>query len=251
MNPILTYLRRSAAPLTTAIVAVLAVVSVVFFFSAGKGMELLIADAEWTRKPWTLLLYPFAYSGVGDISALLFALCMIGWVLYACGSIEREIGPAKYIIVWAVLTALPALLIQETMRLMHSGYPLMGPYLPISGLTVAWATRNQHARFLIWGLIPVTGRIIGWITLAGTFFSFGLVSPLVGLASIVSLVLAWTFASNRIPFFKFKSLEIERVEKKQAERELAFRAEVVVREREREERERLRRLFERSVIDEK
>jgi hypothetical protein len=41
------------------------------------------------------------------------------------------------------------------------------------------------------------------------------------------------------------------VEKKQAERELAFRAEVVVREREREERERLRRLFERSGIDDK
>ena len=247
----LTYLRRSTAPITMGIVAVLAVGSVVFFFSNGNGMQWLTASVEWPQKPWTLLLYPFAYSGVGGISALLFALCMIAWVLYACGSIEREVGAAKYLVAWAVLTALPAVLILETMRATGNGYSLMGPYLPIAGLTVAWATRNQHARFLIWGLIPVTGRIIGWITLLGTFFTFGMGNAFVGVAAILPLVLAWTFATNRIPFFKFKSLEVERVEKKQAERELAFRAEVVVREREREERERLRRLFERSGIDEK
>jgi len=251
MNSMLTYLRRTTAPITMGIVVALAVLSVVFFFSNGNGMELLVANVEWTQKPWTLLLYPFAYSGVGGIGALLFAIFMIGWMLYACGSVEREIGPVKYIATWVILTVLPALLVLESMRAARSGFSLMGPYLPISGLTVIWATRNQYAKFLIWGLIPVTGRIIGWLTVAGTFFTFGLGNPIVGLVAVLPMGLAWLFATNRIPFFKYKSLEIERVEKKQAERELAFRAEVVVREREREERERLRRLFERSGIDEK
>jgi hypothetical protein len=58
-------------------------------------------------------------------------------------------------------------------------------------------------------------------------------------------------AAGRVPFFSWKSLDDERRAKRQEIEEAAFREEVLARKLEREEKEKLRRLFERSGIDDK
>jgi hypothetical protein len=251
MNSVQTWIRRLNAPITVSIAILLAVGSLFFFFSAGNGMSLIWADGNWTRQPWTLITYPFAYIGVGGIGTLLWSAFMLAWMIYACGSVERELGPPKYIGLWVLFTVLPALLMLIGANLMRGSTILAGPYLPISAFTVAWATRNPRVQFSLWGIIPLTGRILGWVVVAGTFFSYGFGTPVLGVIACLHLGLAHLMAAGRVPFFSWKSLDDERRAKRQEIEEAAFREEVLARKLEREEKEKLRRLFERSGIDDK
>ena len=126
----------------------------------------------------------------------------------------------------------------------------MGPWLPISALTVIWAARNQSAQLRLYGLIPMSGRLLAVITVVMDIFMLGSQSPVIGVVATLPLGLWWLFGNNQIPFASFSG---ESISKRLTDRPVMrgtqvydqkYYDDVKDREIEREEKERLRRLFE-------
>jgi len=243
--------RKQLAPFTVGLSVVLVLTSLVFWFSTGRGMQSFVFPVDWVRQPWSLLTYPFAYVGVGDIGQLLWFLLLIAWLFMAGASLERQIGTPRYAVLWFAMTALPALILWAGMLLTGRGIVIHGPYLPVAAISVIWATRNQNAAVSLMGILPLTGKWIGWIVVAGTFFNYGGGNPILGVFAILHLAIAYAYADNKIPFLQFSRpvSNHHKPSKEQIERENAYFDEVRRREKERDERERLRKLFEGSLND--
>ena len=76
-----------------------------------------------------------------------------------------------------------------------AGYPIFGLWLPLVGITWAWAKVYPEREILIWGIIPVKATWLAWIDAGMTFFNYWQVNRnlLFGLASISGIVLVYLF----------------------------------------------------------
>ena len=131
--------------------------------------------------------------------------------------------------------------------------PLYSSLIPIGALTVAWGVRNQTACVRLWAIIPITGK---WIAILEAFlvlFVMGESAPLVGVFALVPLGVAWAYAANGIPGLSFgpTTPRVSRAAKANERRDQSYYDDVFRRAKEREERERLRKLFEDSLEDDK
>lgn len=252
--------RRQAAPITIGIIASLIVMAFVWWFAAGKGMESIFLGPGWQSQPWSLVTYPWAVlpftSGVG----ILCFVFLVMWLFWVGGTIERDLGPVKYLATWALMILLPALFIVLLGPIATKAYGAAGTWLPVAGLTVIWCTRNPKHSIMMYGIIPVSGMWLGWITVGSVILLSGFGSPLLGVVCALHLAVAWAFASNRIPIFAYSRGASAFGQAKLADRPFLKKSErmnkgyyddVKKREKERDERERLRKLFESSLDDEK
>lgn len=240
--------RRQGAPVTVGIIATLVVTSLIFWFSLGRYVEFVAVTPEWTSHPWTLLTYPFAGTWFSDPLSILFFICLVFWLLFIGGSVERDLGPTRYLGFFAAMTVLPALIIGLAAIYVPCNLVILGPLLPVAGLTVAWGVRNQTAPVCLWG-IPANGKIIAILDTAIVLFTMGsdLRNPFMGVVACAHLGLAALFAMGRLPGLAYgRAVYHEKPSKAQREREDAYFDDVMRREKEREEKERLRRLFEKS-----
>ncbi|MHB8637366.1 MAG: hypothetical protein ACYC96_12930 [Fimbriimonadaceae bacterium] len=206
---------------------------------------------DWT-KPWSLLTYPFASAGVGG--NLIWELLLLFWLYWIGGDLEREMGTARVFAVFLVASALGAVSVYVAWMLARgAGAPLYGSLIPIGALTVAWGTRNQTACVRLWMVIPITGKWIAIIEAGLVLFVMGEASPIVGIFALAPLGVAWAYAANRLPGFPFgrSSSRPSKAAKATERREKSYYDDVFRRAKEREERERLRKLFESSLDDDK
>lgn len=252
--------RRQAAPVTIAIIASMVVFAFIWWFTGGKGMENIILTPGWQSQPWTLFTYPWAElpftSGFGVIGFLFLIL----WMFWVGSSTERDLGPSKTIVLWIVMTLLPALFIVLLGPLVSKVYGAAGMWLPVAGITVVWCTRNPTQTIMLYGIIPLTGKILGIITVASVIILSGYGSPLLGVVCALHLAVAWAYAANRIPVWTYsrgggafgKPKLSDRPYLKKSERmDKGYYDDVKKRAQEREERDRLRKLFESSIDDPK
>jgi len=103
-------------------------------------------------------------------------------------------------------------------------------------------------------IIPIPGWLLAWLTAAITLFGYGTAysAPLMGAFACLHLLLAYFYASNRIPNLaygraggptNYQNLKrTERMDK-------SYFDDVRKREQDRAEREKLRKLFEDSMTD--
>lgn len=246
-------LRRSGTPATFILIGVLVVSFLAAWFTMGSGRlgRLLSFELDFSQ-PWGLLTFPFASQGDGR--DLFFFLLMILWFYFIGTSVERDLGIPKYLGFFfgsAVLAAIFMFIGSLVLPAARNGF-LFGPSLVISALTVAWGFRNPRQQIMLYMIIPVSGLILAWLSIAITLFGFGsqFGSPLMGAFACLHLGVAYLFATNKLPGFTYAKPAVEyRPSKAQMEREKAYFDDVKRREQEREERERLRQLFERSMRD--
>src|SRR5947209_20629663 len=99
----------NAAPVTTALVVAIVGTFLLIWL---KAMPLSMLDdlAFNTQaalvKPWTFLTYPFVTGAMTGTIGVLF-ICM--WLWWVGGAVERDLGSAKYLVVWFVISVLCAL----------------------------------------------------------------------------------------------------------------------------------------------
>jgi membrane associated rhomboid family serine protease len=198
--------------------------------------------------PWSILTYPFADTGNGF--ALIFLLFELLWLYWIGTSVEREVGSAKYAGLWVAMTVIPALVLGFGSWIMGQPVPLAGANLPLAGLTVAWGVRNSESRIMLYGIIPLTGKVIAILTTALVFFGYGTIHFAYAFLAIAHLAVAFLFATNRIPGFTYtRPVYQYKPSKQKIQEESQFYEEVKKRETERKEKERLRKLFESSGLD--
>jgi membrane associated rhomboid family serine protease len=259
LNQARSWYRRQAAPITIGIIASMIVFAFVWWISSMKGIENFVLMSGWQGKPWTLFTYPWAdtpfYSGIRILCFVFLAM----WMFFTGGSVERDLGPTKYSLLWLVMILLPALFIVLLGPLVKT-VAAMGMWLPEAGITVVWCVRNPTSQIMLYGLIPLSGRILAWVTIAVTILLSGFGNPLFGFIASLHLAAAWAYAANWIPFWSYshgggsfgKAKLSDRPNLKKSERlDKSYYDDVKKREKEREERERLRKLFEGSISDDK
>lgn len=255
------WFRHQAAPITIGLLASFIIFAFIWWFSALKGMEQIILGPGWQSKPWTLLTYPWAQMPFSDGLAIVCFVFLIMWVFFTGSYVERELGPAKYIGLWAAMILLPALFqILLGPVISPTRFGAAGVWLPEAGITIAWCTRNPTAKIMMYGIIPLSGKILGAVTVVTTILLAGFGNPVLGVVAALHLPIAWAFAANKIPFwtytrgagsFRKRKATDSQFLRKTEKMGAGYYDDVKKREKEREERERLRKLFESSLMDDK
>ncbi|HJP82320.1 MAG TPA: hypothetical protein VJ835_02340 [Fimbriimonadaceae bacterium] len=257
LNQVQSWFRRQAAPITLAVLASVIVMAFFWWFTAGRGMDSIILFTDWQDRPWTLFTYPWAEQPFVSGLAILSFVFLIMWVFWVGGTTERDLSPGKYIGLWIAMILLPALFIVLLGPLVAKAYGTAGMWLPVAGITVVWCTRNPRQTIMLYGLIPLSGFWLGWVTVVSVVLLAGFGNPVLGLVSALHLPIAWAFASNRIPGMSYSRGAVfmsnrwsDKPNLKKSERlDKSYFEDVKKREKEREERERLRKLFESSLQD--
>jgi membrane associated rhomboid family serine protease len=253
----MSWYRRQAAPVTIGIIASMIVFAFVWWITSVKGMENFLLSPGWQQRPWTLVTYPWAFMPFFDGLQLLFFVFMIMWMFWTGTSVERDLGSAKYIGLWVLLILVPALFI-VTLGPLVGRVGASGMWLPEAALTVIWCLRNQTQEIRLYGVIPLTGKILAVVTVIVNILISGAGNPLFGLVASIHLGIAALFALNMIPFWTYsrgassfgKTKLSDRPNLKKSERmDKGYYDDVKKREKEREERERLRKMFESSLND--
>lgn len=246
-------IRRNGTPVTAGIVIV-SVASFLLEWLLHVGLyKVLYFAPDRLTMPWTLVTYPFASVGDGRLLInLAFASMWIWWI----GSVvERDLGSARFAIFWASMSALAALsTFAFTAVLGLPQVPLFGVWLPEAAITAAWATRYPMSVVQLI-IFPIQARWLGLLTAGLILFEYGTPVPLLGVAACLHLGVAWAVASNKIPFFPYKEgvggffSREKKVPTRYGMKSESYFEDVRKREKERKEREELRKLFERSLID--
>lgn len=242
--------RAHGAPVTVALVVLLALSFLVGWIAPGlrfqENLAFLTADAA--QRPWTLATYPFAAS-MGDLLSLVFT-CL--WLWGIGGHVERDIGPSRFLTVWIAFTILCALGLWIGSAVLGTPAFITGAWNPIAAITVIWGVRNAGAQIMLMFVLPITGKWMAWLS-AGLVF-FGTRPPQLAPFAAVPLFLAYLYAAQKLAFAPYYAVPRSRARGENAAgtRRVfpkGYYDDVKRREQAREEKERLRRLFERSMVD--
>lgn len=237
----------------TATVGLMIALSV--FFLAGWAMG---ADGTLARllaltltpfQPWGLVTYPFAQSGVGIIG-FLFQLLWFYWIGH---QLERTTGKASLIGHFFAGTVAHGLFILLASVFTGLSGNVFGATLPIAFLTMIACAMTPDAEIRLYGILPVRMKHIAIITAVITVFTLGTGNPLFGMIASLPLLPAWLYGAG---FFKVSPsrTNVTKIQEKKKENQEfdAYMNKVRGKEKtrqEKDEQERLRQLFERSMID--
>lgn len=140
---------------------------------------------------WTFLTYPLVNSDF--LTLILSGL----WLWFVGGSLERTWGTRIYGFFFILVTlvtggamALAAIITKMT------GYSVIGLWLPLVGITWAWAAVYPEREVMFWGVFPVKAFWLALIDVGITFFSYLPVHLFFALASISSIILVYLFGDT-------------------------------------------------------
>jgi membrane associated rhomboid family serine protease len=254
-DEIRSYFRTNRMPVTLGILVLAVALYVIEWLFRPHLFTYLLYPVGTPGQPWGAITYPFAQTGGGnDVITLIFEC----WWLWMVGSmVERDMQSFRFGAFWVAMTVLPALLMTIVAALMHlSGMPLMGLELPLAAVTVAWATRHPEELVRLMMVIPIKAKWIGWLTVVVVVFTYGAGLPVLGVAAALPLAATWALVSGRLPFVTYlpnrgKEGRLRGIGYTPFDRApTTYFEDVRKREQERMEKERLRKLFEKSLIDE-
>ncbi|MDO8588584.1 MAG: rhomboid family intramembrane serine protease [Armatimonadota bacterium] len=180
MDNFVDYLRRGYIPVTKALVLITVVMFIFALATANTATfdtaRSLIAfeSPQLIARPWTVVTYPLM-TLCGPICILFYGL-MLWWF---GGSLERAWGSRVYAYFFFIISAISALSVW--IGSLATGLPvgLLGLGLPLSAVTVAWATLNPEATILLYFVLPVKAKYVGWATVASVavYFAYSYPSP--------------------------------------------------------------------------
>jgi membrane associated rhomboid family serine protease len=236
--------RKSGTPGTVIIIGAMVAGFLLCWLTVGRvfGPSLAMDPASALQHPWTLILYPFA--GVPGANCFICVLFECWWLWLIGGSVERDMGSARYVGFFLLMAVLGGLAYWFGSALTGDQQYLIGAFMPVSAVTVVWGTRNPNATIILL-VLPITGKWLAWLSAALVFLSG---SPKLAPFACAPLVLAWAFAAEKLPLSYKAVSRSRRVSGGVASpREKEYYDEVRKREQDRKERERLRKLFESSL----
>ena len=157
-------------PATVVIMAIWVLVFLATIIDTRIGLLLAYIPTKFPNAITGLVTYPLLIFGPGEIINLLFA----GFMLYQFGgSLERGWGTRTYVLFLLASNIAAALLWTAGFFLFAHELPMMmGPWLMISSVIVAWAWINPDETILFWFVLPLKARWIGWLTIVLLYFLY-------------------------------------------------------------------------------
>lgn len=188
------FLKQGAIPFTK-LILVLSGFSFILNLLFNIGGLLALVPANLPEFFWTFLTYPLVNPRY-DFLTLIFAGL---WLWFVGGSLERTWGTRVY----GFFCVLVTLVTGGTMALAAiitgiTRYSIFGLWLPLVGITWAWAKVYPEREILIWGIIPVKAFWLALIDAGMTFFNYWQTSGnlLYGLAAVSGIILVYLFGDT-------------------------------------------------------
>ncbi|MGE0495303.1 MAG: rhomboid family intramembrane serine protease [Vulcanimicrobiota bacterium] len=183
-------IRRFAAqaPVTTGLIVAQIVTFLALFFGQPQLVGWMITS-DALKEPWALFTYPLVNGG--PIVGLLLTCFVLGWVL---SSLERTWGSGKLGAALLSMTVGQGLcLTLGSYLLEHTGAALVGIPLVLTGMFTMWAMMNPRATVLLFFVIPLEARFLGYLGLIGTWAYYG---PALGLFAIICPLAGWYYVTQ-------------------------------------------------------
>ena len=194
------FLYREYIPVTKGIIVGSVVLFLSHYLLSLFGLNLfalfVFKPDRWFFRPWTLLTYPLVNP---DPLSLIFLLL---WFWYIGGSLERSWGGQTYGFFLGLATAVTGLAFTLVSWLFPLRYILggiAGLWLPLTGLTWAWAKLYPDRELLLWGLFPLKAQWLSWLQAGIVFFNYFRFNLAYALAAVSSIAVVYLF-SGRGPF---------------------------------------------------
>lgn len=196
------FLYQEFIPVTKAVALLSGVIFLLAAIFPGAGMIkwfLALDPVLGFFRPWTMVAFPLFNGGAFEFLTVIFGIL---WLWFIGGSLERNLGSKTYglFLFLATLVTGVSFSLLGFVQLIPSNL-IYGLWLPLTGLTWAWAKLEPDRELLFWGLVPIKARWLAWITAAITFFNYSLrVSSLLGilsgLAAVSGIAVAYLFTGN-------------------------------------------------------
>lgn len=167
---------------------VLAFLLMALFRPVSGALGLLAFSSDWVMaQPWTVFTYPLIGVGGNPINMLFAGY----WMWVAGGSLERAWGTRTFILYFFGMCAISAVGLLIGGMVSGVGTSAVGLWLPLAGVTVAFAMMNPEQQILFFFIIPLklkylalldvvlvlvaysqSGLLLGVFALAGCAFSY-------------------------------------------------------------------------------
>lgn len=230
----------SRSPVTYSLLGLI-VLSFLLSMLRVPGLEALILTES--GRPWAFLTYPFApiYSG-----SALFLLIITALWLYSFGTqVEARNGWRGALWASAGFALVAGLCVFTGAKALGTPLFLAGPFAWGTGVAFVWGLQNRNAVVNLFCLIPVKGNVIAILSLVLFFFAVMDFHPALGLFTLPAFGLFHWWAASATGSQGGKDRSARRKEKQQRNiLDLAHD-----KQKERQEKERLRKLFEASMIE--
>jgi membrane associated rhomboid family serine protease len=173
------WLYRDGIPVTKLLVLVNALTFLLMFLRV-RWLEALAFDpASALQAPWTF--FTFGLLGTGGPINLLFQGY---WLWIAGGSLERAWGSRGYALFFFAMCGVTAAGMLAGGMFAGSAPALAGLWLPVAGVTIAFAMMNPEQQILFFFLIPLKLKYLALLDVALVFVAYGRMSPILGLFAL-------------------------------------------------------------------
>ncbi|NLW47217.1 MAG: rhomboid family intramembrane serine protease [Firmicutes bacterium] len=144
---------------------------------------------------WTFLTYPLVNL---DFLSLIFAGL---WFWFVGGSLERTWGTRIYISFWVLVTLITGgAMALAAIFTKIPYYPIVGLWLPLVGITWAWAKVYPEREVMFWGIFPIKAIWLAWLHAGITFFNYihvgNKTNVYMALAAISGIALVYLFGDT-------------------------------------------------------
>lgn len=193
LNRFYSSLYRGGSPATMLLIAI----NVITFFSTAilqgrdPSLYLVFRSFALPQQFWTLVTWPLC--GAGHPFTVLFACLWANWV---CGSLERSWGTRTFTTFFFATAALMALTCWIGGNLLQHGVGFAGLSYAVAAPTVAWCAINRRDTIMLYGILPLSAVIIGWLTVVVIWYELGpqVGSPVMGLFALSGCAAAYWYA---------------------------------------------------------
>ncbi|MEN6357921.1 MAG: rhomboid family intramembrane serine protease [Armatimonadota bacterium] len=141
------------------------------------------------KMPWTFVTYPLVAVG-GDIISLLFGAY---WLWVAGGSLERSWDTGRYALYFFLMCAITACGLWIGYVLLNIQISLIGLWLPLAGVTIAWAMMNPEQQILFFFIIPMKLKYLALLDVVLVLISYGQVNLLLGLFALLGCAFSYWY----------------------------------------------------------
>lgn len=187
------FLYKEYIPVTKSILLLSGIIFILSFIYRPLTGLLLLSPVRVVWLPWTLLTYPLV--NFGFISLVFAAL----WLWFVGGSLERSWGSFTYLVFLLLVTLATGLLMALVGgAFLGGGFAIYGLWLPLVGLTWAWASLHPDWEVMFWGLIPIKAKFLAWIMVGGTFYDYfrRTGNLFLGLAAVSGIAVVYLFSGG-------------------------------------------------------
>ncbi len=238
---------RGGMPITKLIIAANVITFFIFAFWMPEVLKqfLIFNTKSISGYPWTVFTYPLA--GYMSPFSLLFA-CY--WLWIAGGSLERSWSSRTFGIFFFVISAITALGIYLASLIIGAPQILVGLWLPLAAVTIAFAMLNPEQIILFFFVIPMKLKYLALIDVIFVVLSYIRISPLLAVFALAGCAVSyWYTTRNRLSFNPIRRQpngQVIRIYPMRRMFNIFNRLNLFRLYREYRDRKRLRKLFEKS-----